>query len=745
MNLKPFIGAAALAVTVSLHTSAQGTQAEFDNALSVMDRWGAKNVYHSDVKPVWLSPTTFWYSTNTADGTAYTLVDANRRSRRNLFDKAKLADALAKASGAKVDAKSPAIANIRVNAAADTLRFEFVGKKWAYAIAKNRIASEGAVVAPPPAPHWMVVDEEKQTWTVPSPDGTHEAFIRENNVWVRNLSDRSERALTTNGTISRYYSAMLQWSPDGKYIATTKIRPIEKRYVYYVESSPADQLQPKLHKQEYAKPGDEMIFKVPVIVEVATGKSVTAPDAALEPQFRLTELRWDSDSKGITFEQNERGHKRYAIMSMDAATGALAPVVDERADTYVQYDRAWRHHFADGRRVLWFSERDNHGHLYLYDRANPDAKPLQVTSGDFYVRNVLKVDEQAGKIYFSANGVAANEDPYNIKYYSINLDGSDMSTLTPDAGTHSAWLAPGERFIVDVVSGPASAPVATLRSATDGSLVMPLETADISKIVANGWTAPEVFCAPGRDGKTPIWGIIQRPSNFDPNKTYPVIEYIYQGPHDHFVPKNFLPVNYWTQTMAELGFVVVMVDGMSTAYRSRDFENVCYKNLNDAGLPDHMAWMRAAAAKYPYMDLSRVGIYGCSAGGQESLSAILQYPDFYKACYSACGCHDNRMDKTWWNELWMGYPVDESYVTNSNVTNAHKLQGALMLVVGELDDNVDPATTMQVANALIKANKDFELVVIPGAHHTMGERYGDRKRFDFFVKNLMGVTPPKWK
>ncbi len=745
MNLKSYIAAVVLGLASISSAYAQGTQAEYDNAMSVRSRWGADKMYYGDVQPQWLSPTSFWYSTNTPDGRAYTLVNADRRSRKPLFDKSRLVAALAKATGSDVDPKNPAISNLRPNAAADTLRFDFAGKKWEYAVAKNHLASTGTVVVPPPAPHWMVVDEEKQSWTIPSPDGKQEAFIRENNVWVRNLTDRSTRQLTTDGTISRYYSAMLQWSPDSKYLATTKIRPIEKRYVYYVESCPPDQFQPKLHKQEYAKPGDEMIFKVPAVIDVATGHTVVAPDAPLQPQFRLTELRWDTDSKGITFEQNERGHKRYALIAMDAATGTLTPIVDERADTYVQYERAYRHHFADRRRVLWFSERDNHGHLYLYDRSNPEAAPVQVTRGDFYVRDVLKVDEQAGRIYFSANGVTPGEDPYNIKYYSIALDGTDMRTLTPDAGTHSAWLAPGEQYIVDVVSSPASAPVATLRSARDGKLLMTLETADISKILANGWTAPEVFCAPGRDGSTPIWGIIQRPSNFDPSKSYPVIEYIYQGPHDHFVPKNFLPVNYWTQTMAELGFVVVMVDGMSTAYRSRSFENVCYKNLNDAGLPDHMAWMRAAAAQYPYMDLDRVGIYGCSAGGQESLAAILQYPDFYKACYSACGCHDNRMDKTWWNELWMGYPVDESYITNSNIANAHKLQGALMLVVGELDDNVDPATTMKVADALIKANKDFELVVVPGAHHTMGELYGDHKRFDFFVRNLMKVTPPKWK
>ena len=250
--------------------------------------------------------------------------------------------------------------------------------------------------------------------------------------------------------------------------------------------------------------------------------------------------------------------------------------------------------------------------------------------------------------------------------------------------------------------------------------------------------------APGRDGKTPMWGIIQRPTNFDPTKKYPVIEYIYSGPGDAYTPKSFLPFNWNMTPLAELGFIVVQLDGMGTSWRGKAFEEVCYKNLKDAGFPDRKAWIRAAAAKYPYMDADNVGIFGASAGGQESTTAVLLHGDFYKAAYSSCGCHDNRMDKIWWNEQWMGYPVDSSYVECSNVYHASKLERPLMLVVGELDDNVDPASTMQVADALIRAGKDFELVVLPGVHHTMGERFGEHKRYDFFVRHLLGVEPPKW-
>ena len=403
----------------------------------------------------------------------------------------------------------------------------------------------------------------------------------------------------------------------------------------------------------------------------------------------------------------------------------------------------YRYDLADGKQIIWASERDNWNHLYMYDRAT--GKPAwQITKGEWYVRNVVKVDEKNRWIYFSANGMRKGEDPYFIYYYRIGFDGKGLTCITPDKGMHEAWLSDDARYVVDVYSTLADAPVAVLRDAATGDAVMPLEKADISRLTAEGWKAPEVFKAKGRDGKTDMWGIIMRPTNFDPSKKYPVLEYIYQGPGNQYVPKSFTPYNWYMSAIAELGFIVVMVDGMGTSFRSRSFENMCYKNLKDAGLPDHIAWIKAAAKKYPYMDIDRVGIFGCSAGGQESMTAVLFHPEFYKAAYSACGCHDNRMDKIWWNELWMGYPVGKQYEECSNVVNAHKLTRPLMLVVGELDDNVDPASTMQVVNALVKAGKDFELVVIPGAHHTMGESYGEHKRYDFFVKNLLGKTPPAW-
>ena len=635
---------------------AQGTVEDYNRAYALREKYNAKHVLYAGVVPHWVDQTSaFWYVRQTEKGKEYVKVDAASKKRTALFDQQKMAAALTEKAGREINAYNLPLQNCRLNISLDTLRFQLDGKFWAYSIKNNRLLDEGAIPLRGKERHWMEVDDEKEGRPVTSPDGKWTAFIKNDNVYVREVATGKEKQLSQDGTLSNYYSSYIQWSPDSKSVVSCRIRPVEKRYVYYVESSPADQAQPKLHKQEYI----------------------------------------------------------------------------------------YRNYLSDGKRIIWSSERDNYNHLYLYDRAT--GKPLnQITKGEWYVRGVQHVDEANEVIYFSANGMKKGEDPYLIHYYKINFDGSNLVELTPEEGMHQCWYSSDYKYLVDVYSKVDQAPIAVLRDAKNGKIRMQLDKADISALLANGWKAPEVFSAKGRDGKTDMWGVIYRPSNFDPSKKYPVIEYIYSGPGDQYVPKTFSSYNWWMTSLAELGFIVVQVDGMTTSFRSKEFEEVCYKNLKDAGLPDHIAWIKAAAQKYPYMDIDRVGIFGCSAGGQESTGAVLFHPEFYKAAYSACGCHDNRMDKIWWNELWMGYPVDESYSACSNVDNAHLLSRPLMLVVGELDDNVDPASTMQVVNALIKANKDFELVVIPGAHHTMGEDFGEHKRYDFFVRHLMGITPPSW-
>lgn len=723
---------------------AQGTVEDYNRAYALREKYNAKHVLYAGVVPHWVDQTSaFWYVRQTEKGKEYVKVDAASKKRTALFDQQKMASALTEKAGREINAYNLPLQNCRLNISLDTLRFQLDGKFWAYSIKNNRLLDEGAIPSRGKERHWMEVDDEKEGRPVTSPDGKWTAFIKNDNVYVREVATGKEKQLSQDGTLSNYYSSYIQWSPDSKSVVSCRIRPVEKRYVYYVESSPADQAQPKLHKQEYAKPGDELRFKVPCIFEVESGRRLIPSTELFSHQYELSGPMWNADSKAITFEYNERGHKVYLVLEMSAVDGSVRTLIEEKEEKYVNYPRIYRNYLGDGKRIIWSSERDNYNHLYLYDRAT--GKPLnQITKGEWYVRGVQHVDEANEVIYFSANGMKKGEDPYLIHYYKINFDGSNLVELTPEEGMHQCWYSSDYKYLVDVYSKVDQAPIAVLRDAKNGKIRMQLDKADISALLANGWKAPEVFSATGRDGKTDMWGVIYRPSNFDPSKKYPVIEYIYSGPGDQYVPKTFSSYNWWMTSLAELGFIVVQVDGMTTSFRSKEFEEVCYKNLKDAGLPDHIAWIKAAAQKYPYMDIDRVGIFGCSAGGQESTGAVLFHPEFYKAAYSACGCHDNRMDKIWWNELWMGYPVDESYSACSNVDNAHLLSRPLMLVVGELDDNVDPASTMQVANALIKANKDFELVVIPGAHHTMGEDFGEHKRYDFFVRHLMGVTPPSW-
>jgi dipeptidyl aminopeptidase/acylaminoacyl peptidase len=393
------------------------------------------------------------------------------------------------------------------------------------------------------------------------------------------------------------------------------------------------------------------------------------------------------------------------------------------------------------------SERDGWNHLYLFDGARGVVKN-RITKGEWAVRGVQKVDEAKRQIWFSAGGMYPGRDPYFLHYYLINFDGSGLIALTQEDADHQVAFSSDMAYFVDTYSRVNLAAVSQLRRTNDRSLVAELERGDISNLVKLGWKPPEAFMAKGRDAATDIWGLIFRPSSFDPSKIYPVIENIYAGPHGSHVPKSFSAYSP-CQAQAELGFIVVQIDGMGTSNRSKAFQDVAWKNLGDAGFPDRILWHKAAAAKYPYYDITRVGIYGASAGGQNAMGALLFHPEFYNVAVSYAGCHDNRMDKIWWNEQWMGWPIGPQYSASSNVDQAGRFQGKLLLIVGELDTNVDPASTMQVASALIKAGKVFDLLVVPGANHGAGRSdnyasYGDRKRFDFFVQHLLWIQPPDW-
>ncbi|MGV3720940.1 MAG: prolyl oligopeptidase family serine peptidase, partial [Actinomycetota bacterium] len=573
-----------------------------------------------------------------------------------------------------------------------------------------------------------------------SPDGKWTAFRKEHNLWVREAATGKETALTTDGTAERFLDGPLRWSPDSRRLVAFRTVPAQEHKVHIVESSPRDQLQPKLLTLDYLKPGDRVRVSKPCLFDPARGAELPVADTLFPNPWSITDLRWQPDSKRFTFLYNQRGHQALRIVAVDAETGAAQPIVDEQSKTFIDYaGKHFTRHLDETRELIWMSERDGWDHLYLYDAQTGRVKN-QITRGEWVVRGVDRVDPEKRQIWFRAGGIYPEQDPYYVHFCRINFDGSGLVRLTAGDGNHTIDYSPDGLHLIDSYSRVDLPAVTELRRVADGSLVTELERGDASALTAAGWRAPERFVARGRDGATDIYGVIFRPTNLDPAKKYPVIEDIYAGPQSSFVPKSFQLVSS-QQALAELGFIVVKIDGMGTSNRSKAFHDVCWKNLGDAGFPDRILWMQAAARKYPYLDLERVGVFGGSAGGQNALRALLAHPQFYKAAVSGCGCHDNRMDKIWWNELWMGWPVGPHYDEQSNVTQAHKLQGKLLLIVGELDTNVDPASTMQVVDRLVKADKDFDLLVVPGAGHGMGGAYGNRRMQDFFVRHLLGGEP----
>lgn len=570
-----------------------------------------------------------------------------------------------------------------------------------------------------------------------SPDGQWVAFRKDHNVFIKHPDATNEIKLSADGTEDNAYSEPFFWSPDSKKLVVLRTQKGDDRKLTLVESSPKDQLQPKIHTLDYAKPGDRLAIQKPHLFDIVGAREITVSDALFDNPFDLGNLRWEPDSSRFTFVYNQRGHQVLRVVGVDAATGGAAAVVDEHSDTFIDYSgKQFTEYLPETGELIWMSERDGWNHLYLYD-ARSGAVKNQITKGEWVVRNVEQVDKEKRQVWFRAGGIIPGQDPYQIHYCRVNFDGSGLTVLTQGDGTHSIEFSPDRRFFIDTYSRVDLPPVNELRRTADGGLVCALEQADGSALLKAGWRAPERFAAKGRDGQTDIYGVIMTPTDLDPARHYPVLEFIYAGPQDSFVPKHFSSFSA-LQEMAELGFIVVQIDGMGTANRSKKFHDVCWKNLVDAGFPDRILWMKAAAASRPWMDLTRVGLYGTSAGGQNALGGLLTHPEFYKAGVADCGCHDNRMDKIWWNEQWMGWPIGPHYEAQSNVTLAKNLQGKLLLMVGEMDSNVDPSSTMQVVNALIKADKDFEFLIVPGAGHGVaGSPYGKRKIQEFFVRAFL--------
>lgn len=583
-------------------------------------------------------------------------------------------------------------------------------------------------------------------------DGKWEAFIQNSNVFLKRAGGATAEPLSYDGSEGNYYTfRSIAWSPDSKKLVAYRTRPGYDRQVHYLQSSPTDQIQPKHLTISYRKPGDAVDIAYPVLFDLET-KKATEIDRGLFPNpYSLSSPVWWKDSRGFTFEYNQRGHQVYTVIEVDAGAGRARPLIQETTKTFFYYNnigpglsagRRFRRDIEDGKEIIWASERDGWEHLYLYDGLTGKVKS-QITKGDWLVRNVSFVDDERRQIYFEAGGMVPGQDPYFTQSYRINFDGSGLTKLTEADGMHTVTFSHDHKYYVDSWQRVDLPPVAQLRRVSDQKVIMDLGRGDATALLEAGFHFPEVFVAKGRDGKTDIWGTITRPMNFDSSKKYPVIENIYAGPQGSFVPKTFSAVSP-DQALAELGFIVVHIDGMGTSNRSKAFHDVAFKNLGDAGLPDRILWHKAVAAKYPYYDITRVGIFGTSAGGQSALGALLFHPEFYKVAVTNSGCHDNRMDKIWWNEQWMSWPLGPEYAASSNVDNAHRLEGKVLIIAGEMDSNVDPASSLQVVNALVKAHRHFDMLYIPGQNHGVGILATEHYRDDYFVHTLLGVEPPDW-
>ena len=691
--------------------ASQVTRADYERADTILKC--SDRVYSPAIHPEWIdSSHYFWYKNHEKEGDFYYLVNAESGKKQRAADKKGLAAFFSKKQ-----------------------------KKLAESLLKEEEKRPD---------RWR--RREEAPVPVVSPDKKWEAYVKDNNLYLSPVRDEKEKdkpkeeiALTMDGTANlRYDGWSIIWSPDSRKLAPVKVRDVQERRIPLIESSPSSQKQPILQWRNYAKPGDVLPVYLPVLFDVEARKQMALNVTPYENQFYLNLTGWREDSRAFTFEFNQRGHQRYVIGEVSAADGSIRHLVDEQTKTFIYYYNNYRYDLDDGKELLWISERDGWRHLYLIDGTSGQVKQ-QVTKGEWVVRQVDYVDETNRVVYFTASGFNKGEDPYNLHYCRINLDGTGFTDMTPENGNHRVTFSADRSYFTDVYSRPDLPPVSQLKRTSDASVVAGLQRCDVSALQAESWQMPEVFCAKGRDGQTDIWGNIYRPMHFDASKSYPVVEFIYAGPHDSHVDKDFKPAHHLVSKLVELGFIVVSIDGMGTSNRSKAFHDVCWKNLKDAGFPDRIAWMKAAGAKYKYMDLNRVGIYGWSAGGQNAMAALLFHNDFYKVAVALCGCHDNRMDKIWWNEQWMGYPIDVSYSTSSNVDNAYRLKGKLLLINGELDDNVDPASTLQVVSALMKANKNFEQLYLPGKTHSLGGPFEMHKMHDFFVKNLLGQEPPEWE
>ena len=712
-------------------------------------------VHRASVRPRWLPDGRFWYDNAIPGGTEYVVVDPLSRSRGRAFDHERLAAAL-RAAGLEAEALSLGITALGFEGEHDLLI-----QRGGDELLRCDLVQYGCVAEEPErAP--------LGSGEVGSPDGRYAAFIRDHDLWVRERDTGAETRLTTDGVEDFGYGTnnagwvrrdrpVLKWSPDSRKIATFRhdARGVGMMYVMSTEVG-----HPELDAWRYPLPEDTVIFRIERVVldlDRPSGSHVVRLD--MEPdQHRSTcsdhvecggtlgDVEWSPDGSRLLFVSSSRDHKRASVRMADAATGAVRDLFEEVEETFYESWSGWRY-LAGTEEVLWFSQRDDWGHLYLYD-ARTGALERQVTRGEWNVLDIREVDEEARTVTFVGNEREPG-DPYFQYLYRVGLDDGRVELLTPDSANHTVSLSPDGAFIVDSYSTPVVPPVTVLRD-RGGEVLMTLEEADISLLTASGWQPPTPFTVKARDGETDLHGLLFRPLDFDPGRTYPVVNYLYPGPQSGSVgSRSFRASHRDLQSIAELGFVVVELDAMGTPGRSKTFHETYYGNMGDNGLPDQIGGIRQLAERYPWMDVERVGIFGHSGGGFAAADAIMRYPDFYDVAVSQAGNHDNRNYEDDWGEKWQGllevYPDGSTnYDNQANQLLAENLVGKLLIAHGTTDTNVHPSNTMLVVDALIEANKDFDLLLLPNRGHGFGnEPYMMRRRWDYFVRHLLGAEPPQ--
>ncbi|HEY3383602.1 MAG TPA: DPP IV N-terminal domain-containing protein [Vicinamibacterales bacterium] len=720
-------------------------------------------VLHGAVRATWLPGDRFWYRDTVENGAEFVLVDPAKGTKAPAFDHAKLAATLAVASKATCDATHLPFSQFEFTPDGQSITFTVQSVKWSCDV-QGRSCSSSRTAADTSGAAASRREERK------SPDGKWAVFIRNDNLWVRDTATGAEKALTTDGVRDFGYATdnagwarsdapVVLWSPDSTKIATYQQDQRGVGEMYVVETKVG---HPTLQAWKYPLPGDEKVTTIQRVIIHLDGPKVvrlkmppdqhrsTVTDDIKSASGELEDAQWSGDSSRLAFVSTSRDHKREQVRIANAVTGDVRDVFEESVSTYYEsgLDKAnWRVLF-DTNEVIWFSERDNWGHLYLYDLQTGRVKHA-ITSGEGNVAQVLRVDEKARVIHFVGVGREKGRDPYFRHYYRIGFDGKNLALLTPEDADHDISVSPSGALFIDNYSRPDVPPVSVLKAA-DGKLALALQKADISRLVAAGWKPPIPITVKGRDGVTDLYGLLFKPTNFDPDRKYPIINSIYPGPQTGSVGgRSFSAARGDAQALTELGFLVVQIDGMGTPWRSKKFHDAYYGDMGDNTLPDQVAGMNDLARRYPWIDIDRAGIYGHSGGGFATADAMFRYPDFFKVGVSQAGNHDNRGYEDDWGEKWQGLlerrsEGTDSYDSQANQNFAKNLKGKLLIAHGTMDDNVPPYNTLLVVNELVKANKDFDLLLFPNRKHGFGsEPYMMRRRWDYFVRHLMGAEPPK--